>query len=278
MTSHKKIKRIVSLCPSNTEILGCLGLEKYLVGIDDYSDWPKNILHLPRCGPDLEIDIQKVKSLHPDLVLASLSVPGMERNIEQLDSAGIPYLVLNPKSISDICSDLRKVSKVMGIPEHGEQVVKQFQRRLQEIQDRIPKQNKPFRLYWEWWPKPVFTPGGRNWITELSELAGAINIFGDIDQDSVQTDWKEVADRQPDYILVVWTGIDSRRIRKEMFLSRAPWQGLPFAQEERIYILEEGWFCRPSPRLLTGLAYLSSILYPDKFSPPNPDNPFTTII
>src|SRR5690606_14154443 len=90
------MERIVSLCPSNTEILYLLGLKDRIVGVDDYSDWPKEVNRLPKCGPDLDIDIDKVKSLRPDLVIASLSVPGMEKNIEGLKREGIPHLILAP--------------------------------------------------------------------------------------------------------------------------------------------------------------------------------------
>ncbi len=76
--------RLISICPSNTELLAYLGLTSQLVGIDDYSDWPTSIQNLPRLGPDLSIRMDEVEALNPDLVLASLSVPGMERNIDQL--------------------------------------------------------------------------------------------------------------------------------------------------------------------------------------------------
>ena len=73
--------RIISLCPSNTELVHYLGLTQYLVGVDDYSDWPNSIKSLPKLGPDLNINIDLVESLKPDLVLASLSVPGMEKTL-----------------------------------------------------------------------------------------------------------------------------------------------------------------------------------------------------
>ena len=73
--------RLVSLCPSNTEILFALGLGPKVVGVDDWSDWPEEAKDLPRVGGDLNADLDRVAGLRPDLVLASLSVPGMERNI-----------------------------------------------------------------------------------------------------------------------------------------------------------------------------------------------------
>ncbi|SEN50640.1 cobalamin-binding protein [Lihuaxuella thermophila] len=270
--------RIVSICPSNTEILYFLGMENQVVGLDDYSDWPVAWNHLPRLGPDLNINIEKVKSLEPDLVVASLSVPGMEKNIERLERAGFNYIVLNPKSIEDIAEDMKTLGKALNINQQAHHAAEQFLAEIDQIRNHIPKRTTPFRLYWEWWPKPVFTPGRRNWLTEVSRLVGAINIYEDMDQESVKTDWSDVAARQPDLALIVWTGIPMHRVKKELITSRAEWQGKEFARDSRIHILEEGWYCRPSPRLLTGIKHLAHLLYPEHFLAPDPERPFLSTI
>ncbi|GGE06804.1 cobalamin-binding protein [Marinithermofilum abyssi] len=266
--------RIVSICPSNTEILHALGLLDQVVGIDDYSDWPQEVEKLPRLGPDLSIDMGKLESLKPDWVLASLSVPGMEKNIEALQKRGIPYLVLYPDNIEGIPADMLRVGAYAGVEEKAAEAARRFEERLQRIQERIPHSN-PTRLYWEWWPKPVFTPGRDNWLTDVSRIVGAVNVFGDEPGQSVQTNWEEVVRRQPEVILVVWTGVPIHRVKKKTILSREVWKGQPFAKENRIHILEEGWFCRPSQRILTGIEHLAHLLYPDRFDPPDPNNPLS---
>lgn len=267
--------RLVSICPSNTEMLYCLGMHHQLVGIDDYSDWPPSCQSLPRVGPDLNIDIKKIKELKPDLVIASLSVPGMEKNIEKLEQERIPHLILNPKTLREIAQDFIRLGDALGIQTKAKQAACRFLNEIDELKARIPPAEKTPRLYWEWWPKPVFTPGRRNWLTELSELVGAVNIFSDVDRESVQTDWETVRDKNPDYVLTVWTGVPLKRIRKEMIQSRPAWQGTPLSEEENIFLLEEGWYCRPSPRILTGLYHLAHLLYPETFSPPDPDKPLS---
>jgi iron complex transport system substrate-binding protein len=267
------MERIVSLCPSNTEILFLLGLKDRIVGVDNFSDWPKEVEQLPRCGPDLDIDLDKVKALRPDLVVASLSVPGMEKNIEGLRREGIPHIVLAPKKIEDVAEDIRRTGEAAGIGERAERVAERFEQRLEEIRRKVPQDRPKPRLYWEWWPKPVFTPGKRNWLNDVSEIVGGVNIFGDVDRENVQTDWEEVARREPDVALIVWTGVPIDRIRKERITGRPAWKGKPFVRENRVHILEEGWYCRPSPRLLTGIEYLAHLLYPETFSPPDPDAP-----
>lgn len=109
--------KIISLCPSNTELCTYLGIEDQLIAIDDYSDWPETLQHLPKVGPDLSIDIDHVESLKPDLVLASLSVPGMEKNIEGLKERNIPHIIFNPQSLEDIAKDLLTLGEAMDLKE-----------------------------------------------------------------------------------------------------------------------------------------------------------------
>src|SRR3970040_1535443 len=104
-------QRIVSLTCSNTEILFALGLRAQVVGVDDWSDFPLEVRSLPKVGPDLKIDMTKVVALEPDLVLASLSVPGMERNLPGLERLGLPFLVLEPRSLADLFTDIETTSR-----------------------------------------------------------------------------------------------------------------------------------------------------------------------
>src|SRR5438067_13490008 len=86
------VRRIVSIAPSNTEILHALGLGRRIVGVDHWSDYPPRVASLPRIGSDLRVDVERVASLKPDLAVASLHAPGMALNLPEPERAGSGYL------------------------------------------------------------------------------------------------------------------------------------------------------------------------------------------
>ncbi|KAA0545373.1 cobalamin-binding protein [Bacillus sp. BGMRC 2118] len=260
--------RLISICPSNTELLTYLGLESSLIAVDDYSDWPESVKQLPRLGPDLSIDMDKVEQLEPDLVLASLSVPGMEKNIDELTRRNIPHIVLNPQSLEDIANDLLLVGEHTGETLKAAEVSERYLRFIstyKKISSEIL--DKP-TFYWEWWPKPIFSPGGINWLTEVSTLAGARNIFEHKKVASYQTDWEEVQLLNPDYIGLVWVGIDQDKMKPELVKKRSGTDSINAIVHNRIYVLDEPLYCRPSPRLLLGLKKLGALIHPSHY-PPN---------
>lgn len=255
--------RIISICPSNTELAAYLNLTTELVGIDDYSDWPDSIQHLPRLGPDLSINMDLVEELSPDLVLASLSVPGMEKNVEELEKRGIPHVVYQPNTLQEIADNLLDLGKRTGKVEEAKAYVAKYKATLDAYQQFTSTIKKRKKLYWEWWPKPVFTPGKFNWLTEISRLAGGINIFEDVELASVQTSWEDVLTRQPDEICLAWVGVRTTKVKPEAVHKRPGWPSLEAVKENKIHVLEEALFCRPSPRLLEGLEKLTCLLWGD---------------
>lgn len=253
--------RIVSICPSNTELLAFLGADHMLIAVDDFSDWPKHVETLPRLGPDLSIRMDELEALNPDLVLASLSVPGMEKNVDELIKRKIPHLVLDPQSLTEIGQDLLTVGQACGldaVPVHTE-----YTAVIEELKNRSANAASRPSLYWEWWPKPIFSPGRINWLTEISEITGARNIFDDIDAANFQTDWDEVKKRDPDFILLAWVGIMTSKVKPELVRKRPGWNQMKAF--ENIHIMEEELYCRPSPRLIEGALRLGKLVHPELF-------------
>ncbi|OIJ21349.1 cobalamin-binding protein [Anaerobacillus alkalidiazotrophicus] len=255
--------KIISICPSNTELLLYLGLTSSIVGVDDFSDLPEEMTELPRLGPDLKIDMEKVEALQPDLVIASLSVPGMERNIEELEERKLPYIIVpNPKTLSQVGESLLFVGKATNTYERAQELFKKYNSIIEQYRSLRKQVTVPKSLYWEWWAKPIFTPGANNWLTEISELAGGKNVFDEYNQESVKTDWEDVRKRNPDVICVAWVGVQKGKVNPKVILKRPEWEQMDAIKNQQLYILEEHLFCRPSPRLLVGLNKIANILHP----------------
>lgn len=270
--------RIASICPSNTEILCALGLADCLVGVDLYSDYPPEAVRtLPRLGPDLTIDIDLLVSLQPDVTVCSLSVPGMERVVEAVRNAGLQAIVLSPRTLEDIFTDIETVGKAFYpyVPKATvDQVVSGLRNRVETVRRATSKLPHRPRLYWEWWPSPIFSPARDNWLTELSDIAGAANVFADAAGAQVQDDGSRVLAAQPDYVLAVWTGVAQHKVPLPKLVSRPGWESLAAIRDGRLYILAEGLYCRPSPRLVDGLEQLVGLIHPEvakNLGLPNPE-------
>ncbi len=261
-----KPKRIVSLCPSNTEILFALGLEDRVVGVDSHSDYPPDVKKLPRVGPDLRINTEKVKALEPDLVVASLTVPGMERNIEALERMKLPYVVLNPRSIGETLESILTLGEITGALKEAYTLVEKINHTIESIKSEAEKvQYKP-RLYWEWWPKPLIAACRLSWVNDMSEIAGGINVFSHIERTSSVVEDSEILNQNPDIALICWCGDKmQKRMSEDKILTRHGWEDIRAIRDKRVYCIPECLFGRPGPRIIYGLEMLSRIVHPEIF-------------
>jgi iron complex transport system substrate-binding protein len=240
--------RVVSLTCSNTEILCALGLGHWLVGVDDHSDHPPEVVaRAQRVGPDLDIDVAAVAALRPDLVLASLTVPGHERIVAQLDAAGIPYLAPEPIRLTDVYRDLRQIGDALGARAAAERCVAEMEAAMPPVH-RVGR--RP-RVAVEWWPKPVILAGRRSWIHDLIARAGGENAW-DRDCKSAPAPDEEVAAHPPDAVVIAWCGVPAHRYRPDVVARRPGWQTFPALQNGQIWPITEAWLGRPGPRLVEG--------------------------
>ncbi len=247
--------RIVSVAPSNTEILHALGLGQRIVGVDRWSDYPPRVRALPRVGSDLRVDVARVLSLRPDLVVVSLHVPGMEANLPALEAAGLAYVAVGGVGLAGVWDDLRVIGRYVGREERSEGLIARMQAHMAEL--RVDRARRP-RVHWEWSAHPVVA-ARRSWITDLLEQVGADNVYADLDVESVRVSYAEALAREPEVVVACWCGV--RRLPSvERVLARPGWQATPAFQHRRVAVLSEAYFGRPGPRLVQGLEQLAALL------------------
>ncbi len=256
--------RIVSLACSNTEIVAALGLADQLVGVDDHSDHPAEVLaSLPRVGPDLEIDMDRVASLEPDLVLASLTVPGHETVVETLEASGLPHLVLAPTSLEEVYDDIELVAERLGVAERGRDIVAGMRRELAPSTPvALPEEGTPARpsLLVQWWPKPVIAPGRQSWVQAVIEAAGGRNPLEEVDRPSRPLDDEEVAALAPDAVIISWCGVAPEKYRPDVVYRNPAFADIPAIREGQVHCVPEAYLGRPGPRLVEGVRALRAIV------------------
>ena len=248
--------RIVSLTCSNTEIVCALGCSEQLVGVDDYSDYPADVVErLPRVGPDLGVDIERVAALKPDFVLASLTVPGHERVVEGLESAGLPYIAPEPVSLNDVYQDILNIGDLLEVHDRAQQVVLKMQESIRSVESVRRKPN----LLIQWWPKPVIAPGKLSWTEDLIQAAGFENPLSDRSVKSAPVTDEEVRELNPDAIAISWCGVQFEKYRTKVVYRNPMWQDTKFVKNQSVFRISEEFLGRPSPRLIQGYAELRKI-------------------
>ncbi len=249
--------RVVALTCSNTEIVCALGCADCLVGVDDHSDFPADVVgRLPKVGPDLGIDIGKVAALKPDLVLASLTVPGHEQIVAALEQSDLNYFAPEPVSLKDVYRDIRDIAALLGVPQRGQKIVDHMRTHIQKSAGSV---RRPALLV-QWWPKPVIAPGRLSWVNDLLQAAGACNPLADRAVKSSPLSDEEVAAINADAMILSWCGVKPNKYRPDVIYRRQAWQHLDLVKNKRVYCVPEAYLGRPSPRLLDGYLLLRSII------------------
>lgn len=286
------MNRIVSLIASGTEIVSALGWSDRLVGRSHECDYPPSVLELPACtaakfplaGSSLEID-QRVKAvskdeisvyrvdaelldeLQPDLIVTqalcevcAVSLRDVEQACKVIRSQ--PRVVsLEANALADVWQDILEVAKALGIETQGPALVERLERRMEEVATRVRARSGQKTVACIEWVEPLMAAG--NWVPELVEMAGGINLFGRAGEHSPWLSWEELREADPDVIVVMPCGFGLERTRSEMsaLTSLTGWSALKAVRERRVFLTDGNqYFNRPGPRLVESLEILAEIL------------------
>jgi len=281
VTIGSEPKRVVSLAPSITEILFALGLGDKVVGVDQYSNYPPEVVKLRKEGRIAVVggywnpDIEKILALKPDLVIASASVPSHVAIGEKLEKDyGIRVLFLKSGgavTISDVFTDIWTVATVFGVEDRALELILTISRGIENIVRELHVNTARFRKVmillgppsWGYW-----TSGSGTFIDELITLAGGINVFSD-KSGYVQVSKEDIVERNPEILIVtVMGGIeDAKRVYDEIVGDEAL-SKTDAVKSGRVYILvgeANDVMCRPGPRVVEALSILAQIIHPEIF-------------
>ncbi|MBN2186542.1 MAG: ABC transporter substrate-binding protein [Dehalococcoidia bacterium] len=257
--------RIVSLAPSNTEILFALGLGEKTVGVTEHCNYPPEALDKENVGGFSTPDIEKIIALQPDLVLASGR--HAKEVIPALEETGLTVLALEPKNMDGILEDIQMVGKVTGSEEEASRLVSQIENRIKAITDKTRDMEKKTRVFYVTWHDPLYSAGSETVIQELIEKAGGINIFQDATGHKT-ADLELVIARNPE-VIIACAGHGEATDKPFDWAKEEQRLGVTEARRnDRIYQIDADLVSRDGPRIVDALEWFACFIHPEVFSKP----------
>ncbi|AFY95034.1 cobalamin-binding protein [Chamaesiphon minutus] len=286
--------RLISLLPSATEIIACLGLTDRLVGISHECDYPPEIkdravctsarlsIHQPSGEIHQEVDkllaaamsiyeinLDVLTQLQPTHIITqdqcdvcAVSFPEVEKAVAKLTNSHPQIISLQPDTIADVWADIQRVGETLNVD--WQPIVATLQKRVKICQTQCQNLQSPLpKVACIEWTDPLMLAG--NWIPELVEMAGGKPIGGVTGQHSPRISWDELVAADPDTIIFMPCGfdLDRTRIEAQPLTKHPQWQQLAAVKQDRVYITDgNAYFNRPGPRLVESLEILTEILNP----------------
>jgi iron complex transport system substrate-binding protein len=291
--------RIVSLLPSCTEIVCALGCAEHLVGRSHECDFPEEISSLPACtSPKVdpagssaaidgqiksllqsalsiyELNLALLQELRPDIILTqdqcavcAVSLADLEKSLPQALARRAKIVSVAPFRLADVWKDIQTIADALEVSDTGRALLLRLKN---EVVDVITKtcmiKKRPSVACLEWLD-PLMTAG--NWVPEMVELAGGRDVAGQPGRPSAGIDWKNLAQLDPDVMVLMPCGFGLERTRSEAaaLRDRDEWRALRAVKSKNVFIVDGShYFNRPGPRVVESVEILAEILQPKLFS------------
>jgi len=291
------IKRIVSFLPSATELLYELGVQDNLYGVTHECKYPPDAASKPQVinsvinsdkltskeidtmtcqlindGKDIFVLNEKnLKEASPDLIISQETCEVCAAYTDQVNKAvkileKKPILhSIDPHNLQEIINSVIELGKILGKETRAKEIIESLEKRIQNVK-KFQNNKRPRVLAIEW-IKPFFTSG--HWVPEMIQIAGGINMISKIGEHSRRLDFQEVVESDPDIIIIMPCGFDTKRTISEynnILKENKKWNSLRAVKNNQIFAVDaNSFFSKPSIRTIEGLEILAKIIQPGKF-------------
>jgi len=257
-------QRVLSMAPSNTEILFAIGAGSQVVGRDSLSDYPEAAKTVTDIGSTFEaLNTESIVSLKPNLVLAAeINTP---EQVKQLEDLGLTvYYLKNPLILEEMYGNLETVAQLTGHEDEAAALIESLKARVAAVDEKIaPLSSRPGVFYEldATDPAKPYTAGKGTFITLLIERAGGHNIASDIDG-YPQLSLEQVVAADPAFIIL---GDARYGVTPESIAQRPGWENLSAVKNGTVVPFNDDLASRPGPRLVDALEELAKLLRPELF-------------
>ena len=257
-------QKIVSLAPSNTEILFAIGAGDQVIGRDQLSDYPEEAKDVTDVGQTFQtLNTELIVSLKPDLVLLAEINPS--EHAKTLEDLGLTvYYLKNPLTLEELCGNLEIVAQLTGHEEETVTLIESLKARVAAVDEKVASVSSRPTVFYELDgtdPAKPFTAGKGTFITQLIERAGGQNIAADL-EGYPQLSLEQVVAANPTFILL---GDARYGVSPESIAQRPGWENLSAIKNGQVLPFNDDLVSRPGPRLVDAFEELAKLLHPEAF-------------
>ncbi|MFD4927562.1 ABC transporter substrate-binding protein [Peribacillus butanolivorans] len=266
VTIEEQPKKIVTLIPSNTEVVFALGLGKKVVGVSDNDNYPEETKEIEKVG-GMEMNTELIVSLKPDLVLAhASSAHNSNEGLQQLKDAGIDVLVVNDaQSFDEVYESIDMIGQATGEHDKAKEIVANMKTKLKKIQEKAKsvKDEERKTVLVEVSPSPdIYTPGKNTFMNEMLNIISAENAAAELDG-WAKIDEESMIAANPDVIITTY-GYYTKDPVSEV-TGRKGWEDVAAVKDGQVFDVHSDLVTRSGPRLIEGVEELAKSVYPNLF-------------
>jgi cobalamin transport system substrate-binding protein len=250
--------RVVSLAPSNTEIIFWLGAEEKLVGVTTFCDYPAAAKKKPKIGDFATPNIEKIAAADPQVVFATGGL--QDSVVKSLTGLGINVIAFDPTTVDGVMQDIRRTAQVLGVEDEASSKLEALEKRVAEVRDKaegLEDRNVFFEIY----NQPLTTAGGGTLIDSMISDAGALNPGAAAGGGFPQFSEEQLFNDDPyAYVAIKGSMQDPKGVSERPGFDR-----LTAVKDGRVFIVDDNLFVRSGPRIVDGLEALAMIAHPEEF-------------
>ncbi|PAU63139.1 cobalamin-binding protein [Pseudomonas sp. PICF141] len=249
--SAAAVERVISLAPSLSEIVVELNSADLLVGVLDAGERPAELKDIPSVGSYGQLDMERLLSLKPDLLLLWPGSVGPAQR-EQLKRLNIPTYVAEPHNLEQLAAQIEAIATQLGRPERGVSLAANLRQRLDSLRQRY-RRDEPLGVFYQVWDRPLYTVGGGQIISDALQVCGARNVFADLTQPAPQISVEAVLQRNPEVILA------SDQAQLDAWKS---WPQITAVARGQLLLVTDKGLERPSGQMIEATAKLCQLIAP----------------
>ncbi len=259
-------QKIISLAPSNTELLFALGAGGQIIARDDFSNYPQEAASIASVGGDMgKYNLEEIARLQPDLILTSpLMTPEGVQSLKTITPN--VFVVPNPKGFDDLFANIKNVGALSGRSAEAEALASDLSGRVKAVEEKVAQATAKPKVFYELdatEPSKPWTAGPGTFIDVAISAAGGQNVGASLQGEWAQISQEELIVQNPDFILLgdaTYGGVKPADVA-----ARPGWDAVAAVKNNQVFEFNDDLVSRPGPRMVEGLEEMAKIFHPELF-------------